>query len=202
MDIKENFYGKLQSIREDYDKKAADDAKELANLGSGKSSRKGDKKILRNFRSDSKKYAKKAVTGMDEEAEQLDEIVGSMLAGAALGLGAGTAVSNAMSGNPIGKKLKKIISKKKKLEEEQLDEKMNVKKVLKNVKRAFAGWSGAEDPAGRPNRPRDVIRRFDKDWSSKKDQENFAARTDVGKGSPAELQVKRAKRNIRLGKVK
>lgn len=87
---------------------------------------------------------------------------------------------------------------------EQLDEKMNVKKMLKNVKRAFAGWSGAEDPAGRPNRPKDVIKRFDRDWSSKKDQERFASRTDkeAVPHSPAGLQVLRAKRNLRLGKVK
>lgn len=65
MDIKERFYNNLNMLREDYDKNAAYDAEELRDLGSGKVSRKSDKKIQRMFKRQGNAAAKKAVTGME-----------------------------------------------------------------------------------------------------------------------------------------
>lgn len=88
MDIKERFYANLDMIREDYGKRDSDDAKELENIASGKVSRKSDKKIQKMFKRDAAKLRKKAVTGMDEEAEQQNE---SVMHDIALGLGMGAA---------------------------------------------------------------------------------------------------------------
>lgn len=84
MSIKERFYTNLNMLREDYDRNAADDAKELKDLGSGKVSRKSDKKIQKMFRRDAADAFKKAVTGMEPGRkgkkalgeEQLNELRG------------------------------------------------------------------------------------------------------------------------------
>ena len=82
MSIKDRFYINLNVLREDYDRNAADDAEELKDLGSGKVSRKSDKKIQKMFRRDAADASKKAVTGMEPGRkgkkalgeEQLDEV--------------------------------------------------------------------------------------------------------------------------------
>lgn len=83
MNIKDKFYGKLQQIREDYDSEAAE------HMRGSKYGEKGSKKASREdvpwnkkwhddnakaFAKSAKKYAKRAVTGMDEGTEQLDEL--------------------------------------------------------------------------------------------------------------------------------
>lgn len=65
MNIKENFYSKLQSIREDYDHVANAERKEYEYLGKAKPRRPGDKEIIRAFGKEARYYAKKAVTGME-----------------------------------------------------------------------------------------------------------------------------------------
>jgi hypothetical protein len=86
MDIKENFYSKLQQIREDYEKDAADwskkyadnekyykdQAKSKVSLVSRISPEYSKEKTKQANRSKaiSKKYAKRAVTGMDEPSKR------------------------------------------------------------------------------------------------------------------------------------
>lgn len=80
MNIIENFYGKLQKLREDYDKNKADDAKEVRDIGSG-SRRKKERRI---WMDSARMLEKQAVTGMSGkkegekrvDEEQLDELKG------------------------------------------------------------------------------------------------------------------------------
>lgn len=72
MDIKERFYANLNMIREDWDpvkKKEAEDDEWLS-----KKLKPSTSGAAKYFKKSSKKNKKKAVTGMDEEAEQLDEL--------------------------------------------------------------------------------------------------------------------------------
>lgn len=74
-----------------------------------------------------------------------------------------------------------------------------IKKVIKNVRRSLAGWNGGKDAAGRPQKPKDVIKRFDATYKSKEDLQKMASQK-ANAGSPADLQIKRAKRNLRMVK--
>jgi hypothetical protein len=82
MDIKENFYSKLQQVREDYDPNDAEMARTFRNqakgnlnfvANSGDSSRRTKKRRMRDAVQEyglSQKYAKRAVTGMDEPSKK------------------------------------------------------------------------------------------------------------------------------------
>lgn len=82
MDIKERFYANLNMIREDYDSKAADDAKgakraekmfKKASKEEPSWNKKWHDDAAAGFAKKAKKLFKKAVTGMDEEAENIHE---------------------------------------------------------------------------------------------------------------------------------
>lgn len=82
MDIRENFYSKLQQVREDYDPNDAEMARTFRNqakgnlnfvANSGDASRKTRKSRMRDAVQEyelSQKYAKRAVTGMDEPSKK------------------------------------------------------------------------------------------------------------------------------------
>lgn len=82
MDIKERFYTNLEMIREDYDSKSAKkgESDEYAAKSFEKASKTDPinslwhKQNAMAFKKAAKKAKKRAVTGMDEEAEQLDEV--------------------------------------------------------------------------------------------------------------------------------
>lgn len=76
MNIKEKFHQKLNGLREDYDMNKADDAKEVAYIGSG-SRRKKERAI---WMRDAANLRKQAVTGMDGKKEgkkRVDEALDS-----------------------------------------------------------------------------------------------------------------------------
>jgi|LakMenE18May11ns_1017448.scaffolds.fasta_scaffold9876606_4 hypothetical protein len=66
MDIRENFYSKLQQVREDYDPNDAKMARNAKKVADGIISRLGQKK----WNKKAKRLQNKAVTGMEEPSKK------------------------------------------------------------------------------------------------------------------------------------
>lgn len=66
MDIRENFYSKLQQVREDYDSNDAKMARNAKKVADGIISRLGQKK----WNKKAKRLQNKAVTGMEEPSKK------------------------------------------------------------------------------------------------------------------------------------
>ena len=80
MDIKERFYTNLDMIREDYEQKykeVADLAQKFADKDKkNRNKNRTNQKWYKLWSTVAKSSRKRAVTGMDEQAEQLDELHG------------------------------------------------------------------------------------------------------------------------------